>query len=223
MRHAAIAGCQETLAVTPRKLPLCRAISYPAIQAVGWAVLVRGTGPVAQTFVARELNVYYPFPGPVGRILSNAFRHHRDGATSTSNRLVYGNLLHSASLKRSRNVVLGDVVRGGLLGVVEHVWRQHRWQTLGVSLRSWGLTQGLHRCTDTRRQASAPGISEGRSKYGGLAPRGAPSGVSAEAQGPTARTLQGPAQLSESLTPWHPCQSSRPSGWWLLILRLRTS
>ena len=44
--------------------------------------------------------------------------------TSTSIRLMPGNIFHVESLKRGRNVVLGDVVRGGFLGeVVEHVLR----------------------------------------------------------------------------------------------------
>ena len=46
---AAVAGCQKPLVVTPRKLPLCRADSHSAVQAVHSAVLVRGAGPVAQT------------------------------------------------------------------------------------------------------------------------------------------------------------------------------
>ena len=42
-----------------------------------------------------------------------------------------GNIFYFESLKRGRNVVLGDVVRGGFLGeVVEHVLRQPRRQIL---------------------------------------------------------------------------------------------
>ena len=54
----------------------------------------------------------------------------------------------------------------------------------GMSPRPWGLAQGLQRRDDMRRRASAPGISEGRSKRRSLASRG---GV----QGPTARTFVG--------------------------------
>ena len=40
-----------------------------------------------------------------------------------------GNIFHFESLKSGRNVVLGDVVRGGFLGdVVEHVFQLPRWQ-----------------------------------------------------------------------------------------------
>ena len=70
---------------------------------------------------------------------------------------------------------------------------------LGMSPRSWGLAQGLHRLTETRRRASVPEMSEGRSKYRSLAPGREPSGVSAEKQGPTTRNLWAPVQLSESL------------------------
>ena len=56
---------------------------------------------------------------------------HRDDLTSTANRLASGDLLHFESLKRSRNVVLGNVVRGIFLGeIVEHILRQPRWQIL---------------------------------------------------------------------------------------------
>ena len=47
VREAAIAGCQKPFAVTPSKLPLCRADPHSAVQAVGLPVLVRGAGPVA--------------------------------------------------------------------------------------------------------------------------------------------------------------------------------
>ena len=114
VRYAAIAGRHKPLAVTPRKLSLCRAHSHPAVQAVGLAVLVRGAGPVAQNFVARKLKVHFPFPGWTGWSCLVRLVHHRDDDTSTSNRFVSGNLFHVESLKRGRNVVLGDVVRGGI-------------------------------------------------------------------------------------------------------------
>ena len=41
----------------------------------------------------------------------------------------------------------------------------------GMSPPSWGLVQALQRYTDTHRRASAPGRSEGRSKYRRLARR----------------------------------------------------
>ena len=44
--------------------------------------------------------------------------HHRDDPTSTANRLVSDDLLHFESSKRSRNVVLSDVVRGGFHGEI---------------------------------------------------------------------------------------------------------
>ena len=69
----------------------------------------------------------------------------------------------------------------------------------GMSPWSWGLVEGLQRCTETRRRASAPGMSELRSKYRSLVPSGEPSRVSAWVLGPIARTLLGPFQVSESL------------------------
>ena len=54
---------------------------------------------------------------------------------------------------------------------------------LGMSLLSWGLAGGLQRSIATRRRASEPGRSEGRSKKGSLPPGGEPSGVSAAEQG----------------------------------------
>ena len=69
---------------------------------------------------------------------------HRDDATSTSNRLVSGNLLHSGLLERSRNVVLGDAARGGALGeVVENVLRQPRWKVLRHDAIVVGVGAGL--------------------------------------------------------------------------------
>ena len=40
----------------------------------------------------------------------------------------------------------------------------------------------MQRCTETRRRASAPDVSEGRPKYRSLAPKRGPSGVSAGVQ-----------------------------------------
>ena len=68
-----------------------------------------------------------------------------------------------------------------------------------MSPLSSGLAQGLQRSMATRRRASEPGRSEGSSKKRRLLPSGEPSGVSAAEQGPTARILYGPVQLSASL------------------------
>ena len=60
---------------------------------------------------------------------------------------------------------------------------------LGISLLLWGLAQGLQRSIATRQRASELCMLEGRSKQRKLSPSGEPSGVPAEDQGPTARTL----------------------------------
>ena len=55
--------------------------------------------------------------------------HHGEVPAWTANRLVSGDFLHFESLKRSRDVVLTDVVRGAFPGeVVEHVVRPPRWR-----------------------------------------------------------------------------------------------
>ena len=70
--------------------------------------------------------------------------HHRDDSTSTVNSLVSGDLLYFESLKRSRNVVLRNVVRGGFLGqVVQHVLTQSRWQILRHVALVVGVGTGL--------------------------------------------------------------------------------
>ena len=132
-----------------------RAISHPAVQEVGLAVLVRVAGPAAQFFVAIELKVHFPFPrwpresrplhlvhhrdGPSSTLNRESpvhcisYIHHRDDPSSTPNRLVSRTLLHFESLKKSRNVVLGDVVRGEFPGdVVEHILRQPDGKYFGV-------------------------------------------------------------------------------------------
>ena len=113
VRNAAIAGSQETLAVTLRKFPLCITNSHPAVRAVGLAVLIRVAGLVAQYLVVRELEVHFPFPGRSRETRPVRLVQHRDDPTSTANPLLSGDLLHFDSWKRSRNVVLGDVGRGG--------------------------------------------------------------------------------------------------------------
>ena len=102
---------QKSLAVVPRKFPLCSTNSHPAVQAVGLAVWVRGASPVAQYVVAKKLEAHFPLPGQSREIRQVRLVHHCDNPTSTTNRLVSGNLLHFESLKRSRNIVLIDVVR----------------------------------------------------------------------------------------------------------------
>ena len=42
----AVAGCQKTLTVAARKLPLCGTDAHLAVYAVGLAVLIRGAGPI---------------------------------------------------------------------------------------------------------------------------------------------------------------------------------
>ena len=61
-KNATVTGRPESLAVTPRKFPLCRTNSHPAVQTVGLAVLIRSAGAVAQHLLARELKVHFPFP-----------------------------------------------------------------------------------------------------------------------------------------------------------------
>ena len=59
-----------------------------------------------------------------------------------------------------------------------------------------GIGAGLARATETRQSASEPGMLLGMSKYNNLAARGRPSGVESEGEGPTAKILKGPVQLS---------------------------
>ena len=155
---------QESLAVA-RKFSLCSTNSHSAVQAVGLAVLVRSAHPVAQYLVPKKLEVHFPLPGRSRETRPVRFVHHRDDPTSTVNRMVSGDLLHFESLKKSRNVVLSDVARGGFLGdVVERVLRQTRWQIHRYVALVVGLGTGLAALHRTRRRASAPGMSEGRSR-----------------------------------------------------------
>ena len=122
---------QNSLTVVARKFPSCSKNSHPAVQAVGVAVLVRSAHPVARYLVAKTLEVHFPLPGRSRETRPVSLVHHRDDPTSTANRMVSGDRLHFESMKRSRNIVLSYVVRGGLLGeLVEHVLRQTRWQIL---------------------------------------------------------------------------------------------
>ena len=81
----------------------------------------------------------------------------------------------------------------------EHILRQPRGQILWSVFMVERVGIGLAVLYRKGRRASEPGVLEGRSKYGSLAPRGELSGVSAGVQGTTSRTLYEPVQLSESL------------------------
>ena len=112
VQNVAVAGNQETIAVTPGKFPLCSTNSHSAVSTVGLAVLIRSAGPVAQYIVARELEVYFPLPGRSRETRPVRLVHHRDESIPTTKRLVSGDLPYFEPLKRSRNIVLSDVVRG---------------------------------------------------------------------------------------------------------------
>ena len=114
VRNAAIAGRQESLAVVPRKFQLHSTNSHPVVQTFRLAVLIRSDGPVARYIVARELEVHFPLSGRSRETRPVRLVHHRDDPTSAANRFVSGDLFHSESLKRSGNVVLSAVVRGGI-------------------------------------------------------------------------------------------------------------
>ena len=87
-------------------------------------------------------------------------------------------------------MVLSGVVRRGLLAkVVEDILRQPLRQVSGhVAAVVW-VGAGLAAFDRHTPASTEPGRSEGRSKKRRLSPSGEPSGVSAEEQGPTARTL----------------------------------
>ena len=146
--NVAVTGRQESLAAAPGIFPLCSANSHPAMQAVGLAVLIRSADPVAQYLVAKMLEVHFPLPGRSRETRPVHLVHHRDEPTSTANRLVSGDLLHFESLKRNRNVVLSDVVRGNSLErLLSTFYVYPAGNYFGMSPWSWGLVQGLHRCT----------------------------------------------------------------------------
>ena len=76
-----------------------------------------------------------------------------------------GDLLHFQPLERDQNIVLSDMVRRGLLGKLLNTYCvSPADRYLGMSPLSWGLAQGLQRSIATRRRASEPCRSEGRSK-----------------------------------------------------------
>ena len=135
---------QKSLAVDPGKYPLCSTNSHPAVQAVGLAVLIRSAWPVAPHLLAKKLDVHFPFPERSREARPVRIVHHRDDPTSTANRLVSSDFLQFESLKRSRNVVLSDAVRGGFLGeIVENVLDQPRWQIPWHVAMVVGVSTGL--------------------------------------------------------------------------------
>ena len=57
-----------------------------------------------------------------------------------ANRSMSCDLLPLKALKKSRNVVLSELVRRGFVGeIAEHILLQSRWKYVGVSPWSWGL------------------------------------------------------------------------------------
>ena len=100
--NAAFAGRQETLAVTPRKFPLCDTNSHTAVRTAALAALIRSAGLVAQNIVARELEAHLLLPG-----------RSREAFQCVSYVIAM-----TPPRPRSRNVVLSDVVRGGVIGKV---------------------------------------------------------------------------------------------------------
>ena len=67
------------------------------------------------------MEVHFPLPERIGGSRPVSLASHRYGATKPLYRLMTGDLLNFHPLAASRNVVLCDVVRRGLLGkIVEH-------------------------------------------------------------------------------------------------------
>ena len=190
-RNAAVAGRQETFAVTARKFPLCSTSFHPTVQTAGLAVLIRSAGPVAQCLVVREREVHFPLSGRSREACPVRLVHHRDDPTSTANRLVSGDLVHFECLKRSRNVVLSVVVRGGFLGkIVEHIFSSTPLTNTSACRQSHG---GWRRaCSVVPKRAGKHPLRACRrvdKNIRAQRPDREPSGVSAGVQGPTARTL----------------------------------
>ena len=94
-------------------------------------MLIRSASPVAQYLAAEKLEVHFPLPGRSRATRPVRLVHHRDDPTSTANQVMPGDLLHFEPLKRSRNVVVSDVERGGFLGqIIQHIFRQLSRQML---------------------------------------------------------------------------------------------
>ena len=62
VRYAASAGFQETLALTPTKLPLCRAYPHPAVQAVWFGGTCSGVPAQQREHSWRDRSDEGPFP-----------------------------------------------------------------------------------------------------------------------------------------------------------------
>ena len=103
--NVAVTGRQESLAVDPRKFPLCSTNSHPRVRAVRLAVPIRSAAPATPCLMAEELDVNFPLLGRSRETRPVRFVHHRYDPISTANRLVPGDFLHFKSLKRSPNVV----------------------------------------------------------------------------------------------------------------------
>ena len=90
--------------------------------------------PSSTNHGTRELEVSFPFPGRSRELRPVRLVYHLNYTTSTSSRLVSGDLLHFESVKRSRNVVLSYVVRERFRGgVVQHVFRNSACKYCGMS------------------------------------------------------------------------------------------
>ena len=139
-KNAAVSMRQTSLVVVPRKFPLYSTNSYPVVQAVGLSVLVKSSRPVVQYLMAKKLDVYFPLPVRSRETRPVRLVHHFDYASSIANRSMSCDLLPLKALKKSRNVVLSELVRRGFVGeIAEHILLQSRWKYVGVSPWSWGL------------------------------------------------------------------------------------
>ena len=78
-------------------------------------MLIRSAGSVAQYLVAEKLEVHFSLQGRSRETRPVHLVHRRDDASSTTNRLVSGDLLHFESLKRSGNAVLSKGYGGDFL------------------------------------------------------------------------------------------------------------
>ena len=59
---------------------LCRPDPHSAVEAVGLAVLVRGSGSLSQEVGVEEVEVYFPLPGRCGGSRTVRLAWHRDDA-----------------------------------------------------------------------------------------------------------------------------------------------
>ena len=93
MRHRR-SPAPKTLPVVPGALTLCGTNPHPAVKAVGFAVLVRSTGPITQNVGAGEVEVHFPILGWFGGSQPMRLVYHRDDTTLSPDGLVSGDLLH---------------------------------------------------------------------------------------------------------------------------------